>query len=59
MRITKWERLPVGAGHDQLAHVMNRLERVQPSAAKIKALGNKIVKEEMAAVSSSDSEARA
>jgi small subunit ribosomal protein S10 len=46
MRVTKWERMPLGIGATRLAHAMGGLEGTGDSQ-KIKALGEKIVKEEM------------
>lgn len=48
MRVTKWERMPLGVGVTQLAHSTYGLEGSSDSQ-KIKALGEKIVMEEMAA----------
>lgn len=51
MRVTKWERMPLGIGESQLAHVMDRLQNpATVDANKIKALGEKIVLEENAAL---------
>ena len=48
MRVTKWERMPLGIGATRLSHAMHELERPM-DAQKIKALGDKIVMEEMTA----------
>ncbi|RDB22410.1 37S ribosomal protein S10, mitochondrial [Hypsizygus marmoreus] len=51
MRVTKWERMPLGVGASMLAKVEGQLEKpVQLDSQKIKALGEKIVLEEMAAL---------
>ncbi|KAF8889000.1 hypothetical protein BD779DRAFT_1521472 [Infundibulicybe gibba] len=53
MRVTKWERMPLGVGKTRLADVMERLENpASASADKIKALGDKIVMDELAAMDS-------
>jgi len=48
MRVTKWERMPLGIGATRLAHAMHGLQGSVDSQ-KIKALGDKIVSEEMSA----------
>lgn len=49
MRVTKWERLPLGIGKTRLEEVNDRLEKKNGMAGqKIKQLGEKIVVEELA-----------
>lgn len=45
MRVTRWERMPLGIGATRLAHAVNGKEDLVDSK-KIKALGDKIVMEE-------------
>lgn len=49
MRVTRWERQPLGVGRMKLEQVEERLKgsKQQPDSKKIKALGEKIVVEEM------------
>ncbi|KAF9466685.1 hypothetical protein BDZ94DRAFT_1319209 [Collybia nuda] len=55
MRTTKWERMPLGIGRTQLEDVMDRLQApTTPNSEKIKALGRKIVMEEMNAATQSN-----
>ncbi|KAF8063535.1 ribosomal protein S10 domain-containing protein [Lyophyllum atratum] len=59
MRITKWERLPLGFGKSRLEGVMARLEKGDAvSGQKIKALGEKIVAEELATLAKAKVEAK-
>ncbi|KAG5646781.1 hypothetical protein DXG03_002158 [Asterophora parasitica] len=52
MRVTRWERHPLGVGKARLEEVAKRLDKPEVmSAQKIKALGQKIVKEELTALS--------
>jgi len=48
MRVTRWERMPLGIGGTRLSHAMDELEG-SVDAQKIKALGDKIVMEGMTA----------
>lgn len=48
MRVTRWERMPLGVGATRLEHAMRGLESSVDSE-KIKALGESIVRQEMAA----------
>lgn len=54
MRMTKWERLPLGIGATRLSSFDGKLEQKPVSSAdraeKIRALGDKIVREEMGEV---------
>lgn len=48
MRVTKWERAPVGIGRQVFQRGMDKL-RLDTDAAKVKALADKIVQQELMA----------
>lgn len=54
MRVTRWERLPVGHGATRLAHVKQQMRAPGPKTVEeaVKALGEKIIAEELAALES-------
>lgn len=59
MRVTKWERLPLGIGKTRLEDVSKRLEKGTAVAGqKIKQLGEKIVAEELASLAKAKVDAR-
>lgn len=59
MRTTKWERMPLGIGRTHLEHVMDRLQSpASLDSAKIKALGKKIIMEEMSTIPKPDTAVR-
>ncbi|EMD35834.1 hypothetical protein CERSUDRAFT_106524 [Gelatoporia subvermispora B] len=50
MRVVRWQRAPVGVGEQTLDNVMNRMRLgPQTTAAKVQAIGEEIVKTELAA----------
>ncbi len=48
MRVVKWERMPLGVGADRLLSAMSGLNQSAVNKEKIKQLGDKIVRQEMA-----------
>jgi len=52
MRIIKWERARVGVGKDRLEHVKGQMRLASATSSdKVKALGEKIVRQELASSS--------
>ena len=54
MRVTRWERLPVGYGATRLAHVKQQMAAPGPKTVEeaVKALGEEIIVKELAALES-------
>lgn len=49
IRVVRWHRVPVGVGEMQMKRVLGRLNK-KTSGEQVKALGQKIIAEEMKAV---------